>query len=92
MLLGLGGFAAVLGGAYIMKEGLGSRGTRSEYTFTYLGKEAIVQHQDVRLAPDKYWILLNGLDKVERGFLLSDDKKHVTVSSGDFSVEDLLDR
>ena len=62
----------------------GVRKTEDVYKTTYLGKSAVVQHEDRRFDVDKYWILLNNKDKVT-GTITDDNRKTISVYNNWFT-------
>ena len=71
----LGGFAALVG-----NDGMfGSRGTYDVERFSYHGGSAKIVAEDVRFGPDKYFLQVDGKDKIEEGSLTGDDGKFYSV-------------
>jgi len=58
--------------------GFGTRKIQDAYTFSYLGKPAVVKQKDIRWGPDEYYFLLNGKDKVT-GTLTTDDGREIEI-------------
>lgn len=91
------GLVAVVGGAITLFAGAvgdfwGSRGVNDLYKFQYMGKPAIVKHDNRILAKDKYWIQIGEGDKITSGKLTSDEGKEVSVGIGSPSNEHYLVR
>ena len=97
----VGKIAACFGGLALLvfttMGGWGSKGIKNEYSFQYQGKPAVVQREDIRLAPSNYWILLNNKDKLTNGKITSDEGKEISVVSsnlpligGSYTVKDKL--
>ncbi|MEK6860157.1 MAG: hypothetical protein AABX54_05075 [Nanoarchaeota archaeon] len=62
----------------------GTRKIEDVYTTSYLGKPAVVQHEDRRFEIDKYHILLNGRDSVT-GEITDDNGKRISVYNNWFT-------
>ena len=55
--------------------GCGTRKIKTDYSFQYKGNPAIVQHEDVILGRDRYFVLIDGVRQVGR--FISDDGKNI---------------
>ncbi|MDD5191536.1 MAG: hypothetical protein PHH54_02705 [Candidatus Nanoarchaeia archaeon] len=56
----------------------GSRGDEKIYSFKYKSEPAKLMRENIRLGPDKYFILIGDKDKVA-GELTTDDGKRISI-------------
>jgi hypothetical protein len=89
MLIGTGAVATIYagyaGGNYYLDHGFGSRGIIREYSFNLNGEWIDVVRKDLRLAPDKYYMIGKKVT-ILTGSVESDSGKTITLMPDGYSV------
>jgi|GEM_PF-3761214 len=79
--------AAILGMVYSIGFGGYTLGERIVHSFQYQNKPAKLVHVNKLLAPDRYYVLLNGKDKIQKGQFTSDSGQKINVSLYDYNIK-----
>lgn len=79
--IGIGVCTGIMGLCLSAIIGFGSRGIKTDYVGTYKGKPLVVQHEDMRMKFDPYWIMVDGEQKVTSGGFVTDNGKLVELGN-----------
>lgn len=69
-------------GLEVCHNGFGVRGIKTDYTFQYKGKPARIEHEDVIVGDDRYYLVLDDKPTKDLTQIISDDSKLIELESG----------
>ena len=89
-------FGAIILGIASVCGCYGVRGQKDIYSFEYRGQPAAIVEQDVRWGPNVMFIRLREGERFEKGTLLTDDGKKISINEnifyGRYSIRDAESR